>query len=254
MMMRRGLMRTASAVGLVVLLGLGANPARAAGPKIAQVEVTAARLRVSDVVKDAPPEVATADLGPSPAPNGSRVVARAELTSLLRDVGYTGKSRLPDAVRFTRKMRKLSSDDLEAEVRKATLPKGVTVALVRAPRSTEVPDGYDRVAVEVGKVARRAGSQNVSARVSFMRGDETLATVVLPIELAVTAEASRPDLTRGGTLTLLLRRGGIEISATAVAGADADVGAVLPVTVRATGRVVKAKLIEPARAVLVEAP
>lgn len=235
-------------------LAFGATRDAHAQPRIDTVEVTSARLRVSDVVKDAPSDVASADLGPSPAPSGSRVLTRADLTRLLRDVGYTGKAPTADSVRIVRKMRHMDAEGLETEVRKAVLPKGVTIALVRAPRTTDVPEGFDHVTIDLGKLQRRAGTQVTTARAIFLRGEESLATVPVPVELTVSALAAKADLSRGSPLTVIVRRGGVEITAAGVAGADADVGGTLPVTIRETGRVIKAQLIEPSRAILVEAP
>lgn len=247
-------MRRAAFLTALAVLTFGSLLSSAA-PAITTVEIASARLRVGDFVKDAAPNEAAIDLGPAPATSGSRLLSRGEIERLLKDAGYAKKVRLPEAMRVVRKMKKLDADAFEAEVRKAAaLPRGVSLAAVRAPRATDVPDGFDRVTLDVGKVSRRAGSQPVTARVAFLRGEELLATVTLPVELLVSAEAARPDAPRGTPITLVVRHGLVEVTTSGVAGADADVGAVLPVTVRATGHVVKAKLVEPARAVLVEAP
>ena len=247
-------MKHALALSLALVLTFGELLASAA-PTIETVEIAGPRLRVGDFVKGAAPNEAALDLGPAPSATGSRLLSRADLERLLKDAGYAKKVRLPEATRVVRKMRRLGEEELVSEIRKAaTLPRGVSLAAIHAPRSTDVPDGFDRVALDVGKVARRAGAQPVTARVSFLRGDEVLATVTMPVELSVSAEASRPDAARGTSLTLIVRHGLVEVTTSGVAGADADMGAILPVTVRATGHVVKAKLVEPARAVLVEAP
>jgi hypothetical protein len=59
---------------------------------------------------------------------------------------------------------------------------------------------------------------------------------------------------RGGALTLVVRRGLVEVTSAAVAGADADIGNILQVTLRPSGRTVRARLVEKDLAELVESP
>ena len=73
-------------------------------------------------------------------------------------------------------------------------------------------------------------------------------------ELNVSDEGARPDAGRGQPVQIVLRRGLIEVAAAAVLGADANVGETVPVTIRNTGRVVRAKLTEPGKALFVEGP
>ncbi|MBK6697899.1 MAG: flagella basal body P-ring formation protein FlgA [Myxococcales bacterium] len=225
-----------------------------AAPGVRTVFVATPRLRLGELVSFAEGAVADFDVGPSPVPSGSRVFGKAELASLLRDAGFEGKAESLAAVRVVRKTRAVDAALIEGEIQKASLPRGVTLAAVRAPATATVPDGFDRSTVEFGKVPRRAGAHRLTAIVTFARGTERLASLLVPVELNVSDEGAKPDAGRGQPVQIVLRRGLIEVAAAAVLGADANVGETVPVTIRNTGRVVRAKLTEPGKALFVEGP
>ena len=85
-------------------------------------------------------------------------------------------------------------------------------------------------------------------------GRIVLPPLLVPVELNVSDEGAKPDAGRGQPVQIVLRRGLIEVAAAAVLGADANVGETVPVTIRNTGRVVRAKLTEPGKALFVEGP
>jgi hypothetical protein len=61
-----------------------------------------------------------------------------------------------------------------------------------------------------------------------------------------------PDVAKGATITLLVRRGLVEVSIGAVAGADGDTGGILPVLLKPSGRVVRARIVDKDHAVALE--
>ncbi len=72
--------------------------------------------------------------------------------------------------------------------------------------------------------------------------------------VTLSAEAAVWDCSAKDTITVVVKKGSVEISAPATAGADADIGDQLQVTVKAAGRVLQARLVAKDRAVAVEAP
>lgn len=244
-------------LGLLCLLALAAPRPAAASPPL-RVAVTGARVRVADVVPDAPPDAAAVDLGPAPAPGGTRLIERAAILRALRERQATEPAHLPEAVRVSRRTRTLSPAELERLVRDALppgrLPRGAALTAVRPPRALEVPAGWSAVAAELPRPPRRAGPFATTAYLSFLLGEDTLARVAVPVDLALPAGAAAPDLARGAAVTLVVRRGLVEVRASGSAGADADVGDTLPVVLRPAGRVLRARLVERDLALALEEP
>jgi hypothetical protein len=242
-------------IALLLLLAT-ARPAAASPPT--RVSVTGPRVRVGDVLPDAPPDAAAVDLGPAPAAGGTRLIEREAILRALRERQATEPARIPESVRVSRRTRTLTAAEVERLVRDALpperLPRGAALAAVRPPRALEVPAGWSAVAAELPRAPRRAGPFATTAYVSFLLDGDTLARVPVPIELTLPAGAATPDLARGAAVTLAVRRGLVEVRASASAGADADVGDTLPVVLRPAGRVIRARLVARDLAVALEEP
>jgi hypothetical protein len=235
-----------------LLAALGVPARGGAAPEIRTVEIDGLRVRLGDLVSGLPPDVASVDLGPAPPPGATRLVARDELVAAL-PAEQRGRPT-PAAVRIVRKMRRLGAAELErlavGALARSGLPRGVSVTAVRPPPSAVVPVGFDRVEVALGRPPRREGSWSTVVPLELFVGAEEIARVPLQLQLRLGAEAARPDVPHGTALTLVVVRGGVEVSTAAVAGADADVGDVVTVSVRATGKVVRARIVAPDRAEL----
>lgn len=242
-------------LALLLLLAI-ARPAAASPP--VRVAVAGPRVRVGDVLPDAPPDAAAVDLGPAPAVGGTRLIEREAILRALRERQATEPARIPESVRVSRRTRTLSPAEVERLVRDALppgrLPRGAALTAVRPPRALEVPAGWSAVTAELPRAPRRAGPFAATAYVSFLLDGDTLARVPVPVELTLPAEAAAPDLARGAAVTLVVRRGLVEVRASASAGADADVGDTLPVVLRPAGRVLRARLVERDPAVALEEP
>ncbi|HSO36138.1 MAG TPA: flagella basal body P-ring formation protein FlgA, partial [Labilithrix sp.] len=131
------------------------------------------------------------------------------------------------------------------------IPRGVTITAVRAV-ALPVPDGFDKVTVDLPTMPRRAGTVTVTAAVAFVAQGDVVARMTVPVDFAVTAEALVPDVAKGAAITLLVRRGLVEVSIGAVAGADGDLGGILPILLKPSGRVVRARVIDKDHAVSIE--
>lgn len=237
----------------VVALEAMSTAASGAQP-VKEIQVTGPRVTLAEIVPSAPASVATADLGPAPAPGGSRFVTQEELRTAASGAPAKVIAALPAAVRVVRKMKKLTAADVERETRKAVvaagLRKGISIAAVRAPRSSDVAEGFTSITASIPKPPRRTGRIPTTATVTFQRGTEILARLAVPIDLDLTADAAIPDVAKGGALTVTVKSGLVEISASALAGADADIGEDLPVTLRPSGKILRATLVAPGKAVL----
>ena len=230
----------------VSVAALGTSVATAT-PTPREVIVTTTRVSVSDVVPGTNAAVGVIDLGPSPAAGAARLVTRADLLAALSSRQLPVPANIPDSVRVVRKVRHLPPAEMGALVREAVaakgLARGVALTAVRPDRSNDVADGWTRVEVDVPRAPKKAGPFLTMAIASFFAaGDEVIARVPVPIELAVSAEGTTFDAPRGAAVTLVVRRTFIEVRVSAVMGADADVGDAAPIQLRPSGRVVRARL------------
>lgn len=169
-----------------------------------------------------------------------------------------GAARRARGAHPARKVRRLEAAEVAEAIAAVTsanpLPRGATLVSVRA-RATEVPTDFARVTVDLPAMPRRAGPVTVRAVVSFVdAGGAVLVKEVVPLELSMPPEAALPEIPRGAPITLVIRRGLVEVTVNGVAAVDGDVGSILPVTIRPSGRVVRARAVDTGHAVLVEGP
>lgn len=235
-----------------------ASTTSAAAPQAAphSFELTTARVHLHDlgIVVEATTDV---DLGPSPPLGSTRTIERAEIVQALEAANLRAPGRIPDRVKVTRKGRRLSPTDVDRLVRSAIdparMPKGATLGAVRGA-SVEVPDGFDNVTADLPTLARRAGTVPALAQLNFWLDGAVIAKIQVPLEVVVPAEALVPDVVKGAAILLLVRRGLVEVSIGAVAGADGDTGGILPVLLKPSGRMIRARVIDKDHAVSIEDP
>lgn len=252
---------------LLLALGLAPLPA-AAGPRasgarravpapstdgVRRVEVTGPRLTLGDLVSGLG-ELGAADIGPSPAPGVVRLITREEIATLLDAQQIQGARPLPEAVRVSRKIDVLAAErlrELAADAIVASgLRRGVRLRTVSPPGGVKVATGWQAVTATVPKPPRHEGEWSTTVILAFDAGGQRVARVALPAVFDVSAEGARPDLGKGEPVTLIVRSGLVEIAARAVAGDNADVGDTFPVTLRPSGKVVRARLVARDRALL----
>ena len=243
---------------VLAALGLALSAAHAEASPPSLVTVTGARVIVADVMHGAPADAAAIDLGPSPAVGGSRLIDRAWILRALREHGATEPAHLPEAVRVVRLTRTVTATELERLTRAGLashpLPRGAAITAVRASRALDVASGWDAVTTELPRLPRRAGPLSTTALVTFRAGTEVLGRTSVQVDLLLPATAALPELARGAPVTLVVRQGLVEIRVGASAGADADVGDTIPVILRPSGRVLRARLIERDTALAEEGP
>lgn len=243
----------AVAVVLAPRAGIAA-PTGAGNAAPRTIEITTAHVHVHDlgIAGTSMPDV---DLGPTPALGMTRTIDRDEVARALTAAGAPSVPRLPAQFRIARKGKRLATTDVDKLVRDAIdptrIPRGATLATVRAI-ALAVPDGYDRVTVDLPTLPRRAGTVTVTAAVAFLAQGEVLARITVPVDFTVTAEALVPDVAKGAAITLLVRRGLVEVSIGAVAGSDGDAGGTIPVLLKPSGRVVRSRVIDKEHALSLE--
>lgn len=225
----------------------------AASDRVRRVEIPGARVRLGDLVEGAG-DLAELDLGPTPAPGVSRLVTREELRAALDAQGIQGGPHLPDAVRVVRKLERLTSERLQSiatdAIRGAGLRAGIELRELQAPGEVKVVGGWQRVSAVVPRPPRRAGVWSTTVTLAFESDGQRVARVAVPARFDVSPEAAIPDLAKGAPVTLVVKSGLVEIATRAIANDNADVGDVVPLTVRATSKVVRARLVGRERAML----
>jgi hypothetical protein len=242
---------------VAALLAFVSTPCFAAGPKVQEIRVASSRVSVGDVVLGLGPEAAGIDLGPAPAMGGSRVIDREEIVRVLHDHDIDDAEHVPASVRVLRKTKRVEPTDIELLVRQGVtskLTRGVTLSAVHPGRAIDVPDGFTRVTVDLPRPPRRTGPVSSAVSLVFFEQSEALLMISVPVDLTLSEEAAIPDLVHGARVTLVVRRGLVEVTSSGTAGADADIGGILPVVLHPSGRVVRARLEDPEHAVALDSP
>jgi hypothetical protein len=246
------LRRALPLLAFLSLAPLGVAVGQTAKDGVRRVEIAAARIKLADIV----PELAAIDLdlGPAPAPGTSRIVTREDIQQALKEQRVEGVGNLPHAVRVSRKMETIEPERMRAlstaAIDGSGLRRGVRLKSLQPPASIKVASGWETVSALVPKSPRRAGEWSTTVMVAFDGGGQRLARVAVAAVFDVSAEGAAPDVSKGAAITLVVKTGLVEISTKAVANDNADVGDTLPVMLRPSGKVVRAKLIAKDRALL----
>jgi hypothetical protein len=156
--------------------------------------------------------------------------------------------------------RRLAPGELAALARGALassnvrLPKGAKVTAARPSTEGEVlvPIAPTRITIDLTPPARRVGKVITAAVLVFWKDADIVARTPLRLDLTVPPEAMVFDVPKGGVVTLVVRRGLVEVSTPAVTSVEADVGDVVQVLLRPSGRALRAEIVAPARAIAVE--
>jgi hypothetical protein len=243
---------------LVVLLLVAAVQGQAlAAPSVVNVTVKGARVHLGDVLAGLDAAVANVDMGPSPASSGTRIVTRDEIAQALHEHGIDGSTTLPSAVRVHRKLRMLDAAEIGrvvGEGLEAHPARGTTLAGVRAPKTTPVPDGWTDVRCDLPHPPHKAGPFASAVTITWFDGTQALWTVNVPVDLVLSDEAAVYDVPRGSHVNFVIRRGLIEVTAKGTTTTDADIGGVAPVLVMPSGRSLPARLEDAQTAVMLETP
>jgi hypothetical protein len=249
-------MRRAAVLFVTLLLAAEVKAADPTARPTAEIRIASSHVRMGDILADLDAEASAIDLGPAPAASGSRVVDREEIVRAFHEHGVEPPRVLPYAVRIVRKMRRLTGREVADLARTAlqeNLPRGTTIADVHGV-GVSVPDGWTRATCDVPRPPHKTGSVSSSASLTLYEGDQALWRLSVPVDLTLSQEATLYDVSRGSRLNLVIRRGFVEVSAAGTAGADADVGDLVPVVLLPSGRTLSARLEDKDHALLMGAP
>lgn len=243
--MKRGL--------LVVFLGILATTDASA--QVART-VDSTRIRVIDVMPDAPVAVSDIDIGPAPSPGASRLLGQPEIEGAILRAGQSLKGlRIPKSVRVTVPSRRITAVELaslaEPSIRKQ-LPDGVTLKRATAMGAMVTPRRVAVGAITIPRHPRQKGEFRTTAMMELSNDGVVFSRVPIAVVLDVSEAAARPDVTRGGAVTLVVSQRSFEIRAQAIAQAEASIGDTISVKVKSTGRVVRARVTAKDEAILTE--
>ncbi len=238
---------SAFALALVLAASLGvADDARI---------VSRSRLKLADLVH-AEGDLGAVDLGPAPPPGASRLVARAEIEEHVRAAGLDPKRvKLPPSIRVTGASMRFSPEKLAKAATPAiekALPAGVTLTRVDPSNELVTHPGTTVRSASVPKLPRQKGPSLSSAMLELVTDDGLVTKVPVAISVEISEAAAHADVPRGGRLEVIYERGSIKIATTGVALADADVGETTQMSLVATGRIVRAKVLTRERAEIQE--
>jgi len=114
-----------------------------------------------------------------------------------------------------------------------------------------VPIAPSRVTIDFTPPARKPGTVTTAGVLVFWTESRITARLPLRVDVAMAASSLGFDVPRGAPVTLLVRKGLVEVSAPAVTASDADIGDVVNVLLRPSGRSIRAEIIANDRAVAV---
>jgi hypothetical protein len=235
------------------LLCLGVALASAFAHAETTIVVQQNRVHLSDIVPGVAPGIADFDLGAAPPPGRNLFISRESLAEKLRMGGISAQALpLPkDGVRVQTESRSYSPTELEELVRGAVeraAPAGVKVTRLRVRDAQTLSLSIGTGQVKMPSVILKKGSQTQLAGVELLWGNQTL--VFLPVELTmeVSEELLSTKVNRGSMVTLLVRRGPVEITALAELITSARIGETVQVRVGVTNKILTATLVGADRA------
>lgn len=242
-------MRRASA-RLLLLVGLAlATPAFA---EPTTVVVSHERVRLGDIAPEVPAQLQSIDLGPAPQPGSSRLFSADEVAEKLRVSGISAsKLSLPGGVRVETEAKRFAPEELASLVEeplRSALPVGVKLKSLKAHQGHVLAPVVRAGAVRLPKFAYKDGEQTQTATVEILWGSQVLMRLPVQIVVEVRGQEAGALVARGTSLSLVIVRGQVEISAIGETLSAGRVGENVPVRVTVTKKVVTAKLRSAERA------
>jgi hypothetical protein len=228
-------------------------------PASAEAERTidTARIHLSDV-SDGYDEgdLATLDLGPAPPPGNSRLLSRNEVEDQLHAAGDDAKSlRMPAVLRVKSAAKRWSAAELtDALMPKllAALPFGTKFKSAKLTRGIVTSPSAVIGNARFPKIPKHEGETTLTVTVDVQQDDVTVIRVPVNVVLFVTDAATKPAAEKGARVNLVIEHGPARVTALAMALSDIELGDTGMFRVASTQRVLRARLVTPDTAVVVE--
>ena len=212
------------------------------------------RVKLVDVVPEVAPGLANIDLGRAPPPGRSRYFSYDEMASRLRAAGVAAsRLKLPRGVRVESKARQFSSEELEQMVEESvrkSLPPGIHLEEISVESPLVLSPTVTAGRVRLPHFTTKNGRQAQIGTVEILWGDQVALRLPVKMNVRIDGETVGHIVKRGSSVTLLIRRGSVEISALAQTLSTGRVGDVVSLRVGVTKKVMSARLVAPERAEL----
>lgn len=201
-------------------------------------------------------ELATLDLGPAPPPGNSRLLSRSEVEDQLHAAGDDGKNlRMPNVLRVKSASKRWSAAELSAALGPkltAALPFGISLKSSKITRSVVTSPSATIGNARFPKIPKHEGELTVTATVDIVQDDVTVLRLPVNVVVLVSEAATRPAAEKGARVTLVIEHGPARVSALALALSDTELGEAGLFRVSSTQRVLRARLLTPDTAVVVQ--
>ncbi|MEP7052766.1 MAG: flagella basal body P-ring formation protein FlgA [Pseudomonadota bacterium] len=219
--------------------------------------IDSARIHLSDVSDGYEnSDLASLDLGPAPPPGNSRLLSRAEVTDQLRAAGDDAKSlRMPASLRVRSAAKRWTSDELQDALTPkiiSVLPAGVNFKSSKLNRSIVTSPRVKIGDAHLPRIPKHVGELTLTATVDLVQDDITVLRVPVTLVVQVTELATQPAVAKGTRVNLVIEHGGARVTALAIAMSDTELGATGSFRVASTQRILRARLLSPDSAQVVE--
>ncbi|MET0792545.1 MAG: hypothetical protein ABW061_13570 [Polyangiaceae bacterium] len=219
--------------------------------------IDSARIHLSDISDGYDDgELASLDLGPAPPPGNSRLLSRSEVEDQLHAAGDDAKNlRMPSSLRVKSASKRWSADELrEALTPKllAGLPLGLKFKSSKLNRALVTSPSIQVGQAHYPKFPKREGELTLTAIVDMMQDGVTVLRVPVTVVVLVTEAATRPAAAKGARINLVIEHGPARVTALATALSDTELGGLGSFRVVSTQRVLRARLVGPDSALVVE--
>lgn len=219
--------------------------------------VDSARIHLADVSDGYDDtELASLDLGPSPPPGNSRLLSRSEVEDQLHAAGDDAKNlRMPSALRVKSAAKRWSAEELLGELTPRlmqALPLGLKFKSSKLNRALVTSPSVTFGDAHFPKFPKREGELTLTATVDLIQDGATVMRVPVTVVVLVTEAATRPAAAKGARINLVIEHGPARVTALATALSDIELGALGSFRVASTQRVLRARLIGPDSALVVQ--
>lgn len=228
---------------LLLALTMCVSPAVRAEPELM---IDSPRVHLSDVSRDFDGEIAALDLGPAPPPGNTRTLPRSEVEEQLRAAGEdTKKLHMPRNLVIRSAARRWSSDEVKAMLEptlSAALPHGIQLRQLKYSRPLVSSPRISVGEVHFPKFPKREGETTITATIELRQDDVVVLRLPVTVIVDISADATRPLLSKGSRVSVVIEHGGARVSAVALSMSDAELGDIALFRVASTQRVLHARV------------